>query len=88
MGFVTAEKISPSPIGILADISNAVELEKKLGRGKMALRDILGRVVSEFNKMIVNKKHRIDAHRKSLLLNLFLGFLDTASTFLTYCEIV
>ena len=80
MGFVTAEKISPSPIGIMADISKAVEMEKKIGRGTTALRDVLGRVVSEYNKMIVNKKHRIDAGRKNLLLNLFLGFFLTACT--------
>ena len=73
MGFVTAEKISPSPISILADIQKAVELEKKLGRGKIALRDVLGRVVSDFNKMNANKKHRIDSGRKALLLNMLLG---------------
>lgn len=86
MGFVTAEKISPSPIGILADIQKAVEMEKKLGRGKTALRDVLGRVVSDYNRMIANKKHRIDVQRKSLLLNLFLGcLLHTVSTFLMLC---
>ena len=73
MGFVTAEKISPSPISIVADIQKAVELEKKLGRGKNALRDVLGRVVSDFNKMTANKKHRIDSGRKALLLNMLLG---------------
>lgn len=72
MGFVSAEKISPSPISILADIQGAIEVEKSLGRGRMALRDMLGRVASDFNKMIVTKKHRIDSGRKTLLLNLFL----------------
>ena len=73
MGFVTAEKNSPSPISILADIQKAVELEKKLGRGKSTLRDVLGRVVSEFNKMNANKRHRIDSGRKALLLNMLLS---------------
>ena len=57
---------------ILADIGKAVEIEKKLGRGKSTLRDVLGRVVSDFNKMTTRKAHRIDSGRKSLIYNLLL----------------
>lgn len=50
----------------------AVEIERKIGRGKTTLRDVLSRVVSDFNKMTTKKAHRIDSSRKALIYNLLL----------------
>ena len=72
--YVTSEKLAPSPITLCADISKAVELERKLLRAgeKKGLKDVMGRVVADYNKMTSKKHHRIDSGRRSLILNLLL----------------
>ncbi|CAL1154103.1 unnamed protein product [Cladocopium goreaui] len=70
--WVTAEKQVPSPINIMADIKETIAVEKRLNRqGRGALKDILGKVIAEYNKFCSNKRHRIDSTRRSLIYNLF-----------------
>ena len=82
MGFVTAEKIEPSPITIMGEINQAIQVEKSFVRGGRAgLRDLLNVTVTNYNKMVTNKRHRIDSGRKALILNLPFGFkLNTFSS--------
>lgn len=70
LGFVTSEKITPSPIAILGDISQAISIERRLSRSRTGLKDVLQRVVAEFNRLISLRRHRIDSQRKSLIYNL------------------
>ena len=56
-----------------ADVQAAIVLERRMGKSKAALRDLLNRTCAEYNKMTTVKKHRIDGPRKSLLYNLHLG---------------
>ena len=71
---MTSEKVAPSPVQIVADIRQAIELEKRqLRNGRLALKDALGRVIAEYNKMITAKKHRIDAIKRALIYNMPLG---------------
>ena len=65
--------VAPSPISMFADISMAISVEKRMGKQKMALKDLLNRVVAEYNKGATIKRHRIDGPRKSLLYNMLLG---------------
>ena len=44
-----------------------------MGKQKMALKDLLNRVVAEYNRSTTIKKHRIDGARKNLLYNMLLG---------------
>ena len=82
MGFVTAEKIEPSPITIMGEINQAIQVEKSFVRGGRAgLRDLLSLTVTNYNRMVTNKRHRIDSGRKALILNLLFGFnLNTFSS--------
>lgn len=75
IGYVTAEKQSPNPISMAADIREAIRAEKQSGRAaaKTPLKDLLGKVVAEYNRLCTNKKHRIESQRRSLVYNLFLG---------------
>ena len=75
MGYVTSEKIQPSPIVICGDIGSAVASERQSMRNgdKAPLKDILTKLVAEYNRMTTSKKHRIDSSRRSLIYNLFLG---------------
>ena len=77
-GYVSAEKTSPSPVSMVADVAAAIELEKQIsaskGGVKSTLRDLLTRVASTYNKMTSIKRHRIDGTRKNLLYNMFLGW--------------
>lgn len=75
MGYVTAEKQTPSPISIAADIWEAICAEKRSGRcgAKTPLKDLLSKTVAEYNRMCANKKHRIESQRRSLIYNLSLG---------------
>ena len=73
LGHITAEKQSPSPVSMYADVAAAISVERRLGRSKATMKDLLGRVCAEYNKMTTIKKHRIDGARKSLLYNLLLG---------------
>ncbi|CAK8994487.1 unnamed protein product [Durusdinium trenchii] len=70
LGFVTEEKIQPSPLAITGDISQAINIERRMSRTRTALKDVLNRVVADFNRLTTVKKHRIDAGRKSLIYNL------------------
>lgn len=70
LGFVTAEKIQPSPLAIVGDISQAINIEKRMTRTRTALKDVLNRVVADFNRLTTNRKHRIDSARKGLIYNL------------------
>ena len=62
---------------IVGALRSAVEIERRLSAGRggasKALRDVLGRCVTEYNKMTSNKRHRIDAARKTLSYNLSPG---------------
>ena len=56
----------------MADIKETIAVEKRLNRqGRGALKDILGKVIAEYNKFCSNKRHRIDSTRRSLIYNLF-----------------
>ena len=55
---------------MFADIQAAIDVEKRMGRGKAATRDLLNRTCAEYNKLTTIKKHRIDGPRKALLYNL------------------
>lgn len=80
MGYVTAEKVEPSPITIMADMNQAIKLERVLCRGgRTGTRDLLNKVVSEYNRMVTKKSHRIDSARKALIYNLPLNWLSTWS---------
>lgn len=57
---------------MFADIKSAIQVEKRLGRGKAALKDLLGRVCAEYNRLTTIKKHRVDGPKKNLLYNLLL----------------
>ena len=70
---MTAEKVAPSPLCIVADIASAIDIERRIGRQRAPpLKDILSKVVSDYNKMCTNKTHRINTQRKGLLYNLLL----------------
>ncbi|CAK9097187.1 unnamed protein product [Durusdinium trenchii] len=74
LGYVTSEKLTPSPITIAADINAAIAVERRASRSssKAALKDLLSRCVADYNKMTTVKKHRIDSSRRSLIYNLLL----------------
>ncbi|CAK9099407.1 Uncharacterized protein SCF082_LOCUS46557 [Durusdinium trenchii] len=70
-GFVSAEKQGPSPVQLVAELQHAVDLQRRQTHAKNApLRDILNRVIADYNKMVSVKKHRLDSSKKSLVLNL------------------
>ena len=77
MGYVTSEKQVPSALDIVGSLRSAVEIERRLSASKggasKALRDVLQRCVTEYNRMTTNKRHRIDTGRKTLSYNLSLG---------------
>ena len=81
LGYVTAEKVIPSPISMMAEIQEAISITKRTQRaGRTATRDLLTRVVADFNSLVTVKARRIDAKKKGLLYNLLRcpqGFLDT-----------
>ncbi|CAK9076606.1 Uncharacterized protein SCF082_LOCUS36896, partial [Durusdinium trenchii] len=71
IGYITSEKVAPSAIQIVADLKSAIGIEQRMNRGRsQPLKDILGRVTSEYNKMVSIKRHRIDTTRKNLAYNL------------------
>lgn len=53
----------------------AIDIERRMGKTKMALKDILSRVIADFNKMVSIKRHRIDGVKKALLYNMSLGII-------------
>lgn len=71
---MSQEKQAPTPVQLVAELKQAVEIEKRQSKTKSAaLRDVLTRVIAEYNKMVTNKKHKIDSSRKNLVLNLSLN---------------
>lgn len=75
IGYVTSEKVAPSPITILADMKCAIEIEKRQSRGaRSSLKDCLNRVIADYNRSVTVKKHRVDGQRKQLIYNLRLIF--------------
>ncbi|CAK9107687.1 Uncharacterized protein SCF082_LOCUS50126 [Durusdinium trenchii] len=71
--YVSSQKQAPSPLDFLGALKEAVAVERRLnssGSGSKALREVLGRCVSEYNKMVTKKGHRIDSPLKSLILNM------------------
>lgn len=67
---------------MLADIQQAINVEKKLHPSKTALKDVLGRVVAEYNRMTSVRRHRIDGARRQLVYNLFLNMFGVFGHFL------
>lgn len=73
---MTAEKIAPSPIDLVALLQQAVDSERKTLRNgnKAPLKDVLGKCIAEYNRMVSVKRHRIDSSRRALVYNLLLGY--------------
>ena len=76
VGYVTAEKQSPSALDLLGVFRQAVDTERRQAQSKpgssKALKDLLNKVIGDFNKLVTVKKHRIDTQRKALVYNLIL----------------
>lgn len=72
IGYVTAEKMSPSPLSMAGDMEQAVAIERKLFRPgvKTALRDVLGRCIADYNRMTAHRRHKIDSARRAMIYNL------------------
>ena len=73
---VTAEKQTPSAIDFVGTIRSAIDLERRMasksaGSGK-ALKDLLSKVVAEYNRLVTVKKHRIDGSKRQLCYNMLL----------------
>ena len=58
---------------MLGDIQQAINIERKMNKSNKALKDIMARVVSDYNKMVSIKRHKIDGARRNLIYNLFLS---------------
>lgn len=69
-GFVSAEKQVPSPVELVAELSQAVDLQRR--QKQAPLRDLVNKIAADYNKMVTQKKHRLDASKKALVLNLTL----------------
>ena len=73
---MTSEKQAPSALDLLGAIGTAVDLELRQAQSKpgasKALKDLLSKCITEFNKLCAVKKHRIDTARKALIYNLTL----------------
>jgi len=83
---VTAEKLTPSPITICADIKQAIALERRNGGAKLPLKDVLAKVIAQYNRMVTIKRHRIESGRRALIYNLCLGLMFSFSfCFLFFC---
>ena len=64
-----------SALDYLGAMKEAVAVEKRMARpgASKALRDVLSRVIAEYNRMCnATKRHRIDGAKKGLILNLLL----------------
>ena len=75
---MTAQKQAPSPIDLLGAMQQAVNVERRRARGgaSTALRDVLARCVSDYNRMVTKKSHRVDTNMKNLCLNMCFGFIS------------
>ena len=67
---MTAEKIQPSPLTIAGDVSQAISIERRMSRTRTGLKDVLQRVVADYNRLVTKKNHRIDSARNGLIYNL------------------
>ena len=73
LGHVTSEKQAPSAIDFVGTMRSAVDLEKRMmvkSNASKALKDLLGKVVAEYNRMVTVKKHRIDGPKRALCYNM------------------
>jgi len=57
----------------MADISEALNIERKVGGRKATLKDALSSIVAQYNKLTSKKTHRIDSARRCLIYNLPFG---------------
>lgn len=73
MGHITAEKQSPSAIQFYADLKEAIALERRLQQGSKPLKDILSKIVADYNRMVTVRSHRIDTNRRNMAYNLLLS---------------
>ena len=73
---MTSEKQAPSALDLLGAVGHAVDVELRQAQAKpgasKALKDLLSKCVTEFNKLCTIKRHRIDTSRRSLIYNLTL----------------
>ena len=71
---MTADKQAPSALDYLGSVKEAVALERRQAKQgtSRALKDVLAKVVAEYNKMCTNKNHKITTERKKLVQNLIL----------------
>lgn len=78
---MTADKQAPSALDYLGSMKEAVSLERRQAKQgtSRALKDVLAKVVTEYNKMCTNKLHRITTERKKLVQNLILVVLTLFS---------
>ncbi|CAK9093773.1 Uncharacterized protein SCF082_LOCUS44102 [Durusdinium trenchii] len=51
LGYVTAEKTAPSPIGIVADISEAIKIHRRMSSTKIPLKDAMTKVIADYNRL-------------------------------------
>ncbi|CAL1131960.1 unnamed protein product [Cladocopium goreaui] len=70
VGHITAEKQSPSAIQFYADLKEAIALERRLQQGSKPLKDILSKMVADYNRMVTVRSHRIDTNRRNMAYNL------------------
>ena len=56
----------------MADIKEAISVERRSSQNgqRMALKDLLAKVVAEYNRLCTVKRHRIDSQRRALIYNL------------------
>ena len=88
IGYVTSEKVSPSPIMILADMKCAIDIEKRQSRGaRSSLKDCLNRTIAEYKRSVTVKKHRVDVQRKTLIYNLRLIFQIVCASMCKYVQV-
>ena len=60
----------PGPLEVVSSLGRACQVAK--ATKNLPLKDLLNEQVSQYNKTVSNKKHRIDQHKKNLALNLCL----------------
>ena len=73
MGHITAEKQSPSAIQFYADLKEAIALERRVQQGNKPLKNVLSKIVADYNRMVTVRSHRIDTNRRNMAYNLLLS---------------
>lgn len=81
--YVSAQKQAPSAIDFLGSIKEAVSIERRLARAgaPTALKDMVNKCVSAYNKMVTSRSHRIDTGIKNMITNLFFGLTSFGFVF-------